>query len=107
VINQSLAEGDPRTIAALLSHEAVHVRDAQVGQGQAPTRASGGGCYAEELAAMRTELTVWQELFGPGGKASAEHAYEREENTALARYLSAPDRYWDQVAASYARVCGS
>ncbi|HZR97293.1 MAG TPA: hypothetical protein VFE37_01225 [Chloroflexota bacterium] len=107
VIDQSLAGRDPRTLAALLSHEAVHVRNTQGTRGQSPTRASGGGCYAEEVAAMQTELTVWQQLFGPGGKAPADHAYEREENTALSRYLSAPDRYWDQVAASYARVCGS
>ena len=107
VINESLAGADSRTIATLISHEAVHVQNTQTGQGQTPARATGGGCYAEEVAAMRTELAVWQELFGPGGKVPAEHAYEREENTALARYLSAPDRYWDQVAATYARVCGS
>jgi hypothetical protein len=106
VIDHSLAGADPRTVAGLLSHEAVHVRDTQVGQGQSPARATGGGCYAEEVAAMQTELQVWQTLFGAQGKVPAEHAYEREQNTALARYLSAPDRYWDMLAATYARVCG-
>jgi hypothetical protein len=107
VVAVSLAGADPRTLAALISHEAVHARDTQAGQGQAPTRATGGACFAGEAEAMRTELAVWQELFGPQGKAPAEHAYEREQNTALARYLSAPDRYWDRVATAYARVCGS
>jgi hypothetical protein len=107
IVDVSLAGADPRTLAALISHEAVHARDTQAGQRQAPTRATGGACFAGEAEAMRTELAVWQELFGPQGKAPAEHAYEREQNTALARNLSAPDRYWDRVAAAYARVCGS
>lgn len=107
VVDVSLASADPRTLAALLSHEAVHVRDAQADVEQARVRASAGACYAEEVEALRTELEVWLALFGPQGKAPAEHAYEREQNNALARYLDAPAQYWEHVTRVYARACGT
>jgi hypothetical protein len=106
VVDESLGRADPRTLAALLSHEAVHVRQTAAGADRPAARATAASCYAEEIEALHTELQVWQELFGPQGKAPAEHAYEREQNAALAQYLATPARYWDRLAATYARVCG-
>jgi hypothetical protein len=109
VVDESLAAADPRTLAALLSHEAVHARQTQAGaQGIAARATAGmGTCYADEIQAVDLELQVWQALMGPQGKQPADHAYEREENAALARYLAAPAQFWERLTATYARVCRS
>jgi hypothetical protein len=107
-VDRSFWGADPRTLATLLSHEATHVQNHQDGGLVVQMRASGAAseCYTDEYQATVTELRVWQELFGPRGKGPAEHAYEREQNRELARYLGAPDGYWARLVADYAPVCG-
>ena len=104
-IDQSFWGADPRTVAALLGHEAVHVRDANRQQTGTQARATANSCYAEEYQAVVTELRIWQELHGPGGMTAPTHAYEREQNWELARYLQAPARYWERLGAAYGPAC--
>jgi hypothetical protein len=105
-VDRSLAGADPRTVAALLSHEAAHVQQYRGGPVGTQARATASACLADEYQAIMTELRVWQELFGPGGKAPAVHRYEREQNVELARYRQGPAAYWGGVVADYASVCG-
>jgi hypothetical protein len=104
-VDISFVGGDPRTMAALLSHEAAHVREAQENPPPVRARATANACYADEYQAITTELQVWHELFGPEGKQPADHAYEREQNTTLARHLRDPESTV-RVLRAYTAICG-
>jgi endonuclease YncB( thermonuclease family) len=106
-IDLSLAGADPRTLAALLSHEATHALSDQDGWLRQQERQVGevGACYLDEYRASVTELQVWLQLYGVYGKVPAVHPYEQQENLELARYLRAPDRYAARVLRAYAHEC--
>jgi len=106
-VDTSLAGADPRTLAALLAHEATHAQDDLDGLvGQSARRVgNSGACYEDEYRASVTELNVWQQLYGPSGRQPAQNRYERQTNADLLRYQRTPDRYAARLVAEYTSEC--
>ena len=71
VIDPALLGIDPRALAALVAHEATQPHDDIYGDQDEADRRLGRvrGCVRGELRARLAELEVWQQFYGPGGKA--------------------------------------
>lgn len=107
-VDTSLADVDPRTLAALLAHEATHALDDLDGLVSQSARRLGasGACYEDEYRASVAELNVWQQLYGSGGRQPARHPYERQTNSDLARFQRTPERYAARLVSEYTSECG-
>ena len=63
-------------VATVLAHEAVHASDTYL-YGGIQTNVS---CYSYEISAFHLQAVMWQELYGPSGKADADTDLEDELN---------------------------
>jgi hypothetical protein len=68
--------------AALIVHEATHVRDELAGH----RIDSAQSCYAIELRAVANQVAFWRSLWGPAGKPEPADSVEEFHNTLLAAY---------------------
>jgi hypothetical protein len=98
---------EPATVAALLAHEASHVRDYASGTLAREQEALGSvaACYTGEVRATLTELYVWQAIHGPMGRLRPSNEYEAFLDEALAGYYRDPEGYLAVVRALYAPLC--
>ena len=67
---------NPKAVATVLAHEAVHASDTYL-YGGINTTVS---CYSYEISAFHLQAVMWQELYGPSGKADADTDLEDELN---------------------------
>ena len=75
LVQPALAWIDPRTLAALLAHEACHAEADLSGMLKADEEALGvvAACYLDEQRASLAELSVWLTVYGRGGRADPVH----------------------------------
>jgi hypothetical protein len=106
-LHPDLIGADPRTLAALLAHEAQHAWDEYSGRTADEEQRLGlvGACVAGEERATRVELEVWARLVGPEGKAPPENGYEETVNAALAEYRSGAEGFWAVATAEHRSFC--
>jgi hypothetical protein len=106
-IDATLENADPRSLAALLAHEASHARADLDGTTRAEQRSLGAveACVEGEHRATLTELHVWQVLFGPRGKSPPQNGYERLVNAQLAAYLASAATFRAVAPREHARQC--
>ena len=103
-IDSRWTDMDPRTLAAVIAHEATHARDAVNGY-----LASGGAtaCIDSEIRAFRVSAEVWLALFGPSGKADAQGELERQMNLIADRYARDPQGLDALVRQAYVDQCST
>jgi hypothetical protein len=94
-IAPSLADADPRALAALLAHARAHAQRDVNGQAQRDEDRLGleAACVADQHAANVNELLVWERLVGRQGKEPAANEYEAQLNDELVRYQRSPERF--------------
>lgn len=102
VVNRNqLAWASPESLAAVIGHETVHLRDDLNG---AFDEESAWQCYQSELRAFKSSAEIWEEFY-PGGKPDPDNTLEYELNqlvewsragSDLDRLYSLGDRYHAQ-----------
>ena len=103
-IDDRWQDADPRTLAAVISHEAVHAHDAVSGY-----LASGGAsaCIDSEIRAFTMSAQVWTEEFGPGGKPDPANDLERQLNLITQQERRDPAGLEALIRQAYVDQCGS
>lgn len=101
-VNPSWRGADPKTLAAVLAHEASHLADYLRG---ADMRSSAG-CYRTEYAAFEAQAQVWRGFYGPDGKAQPTTVLDMELNRILMEMTQNPQGFATSIAATYSRECG-
>jgi len=106
-LSATLRGADPRVLAALLAHEAQHAQaDVDgIAAGEAANLGEEAACIDDEHRATVTELRVWLQLFGPGGRQPERTGYEEEVNEALAEYLASPAAFRHSAPTAHASQC--
>ena len=102
-IDDRWQNADPRTLAAVIAHEAVHAHDAVSGY-----LASGGAsaCIDSEVRAFTMSAHVWVEEFGPGGKSDASGELERQLNLIAQQEQRDPAGLEALIRQAYVDQCG-
>ena len=102
-IDSRWQDADPRTLAAVIAHEAVHAHDAVSGY-----LASGGAsaCIDSEVRAFATSAQVWTEEFGPGGKPDPGNDLERQLNLVAQQEERDPAGLEALIRQAYVDQCG-
>lgn len=101
-INPSWRDGDPKTLATVLAHEASHLADYLHGVDMQ----SPAGCYRTEYAAFEAQAQVWRAFYGPDGKAQPANLLEVELNRILSELTTNPRGFAASLAATYSHECG-
>ncbi len=103
-IDSQWQDADPRTLAAVISHEAVHAHDAVSGY-----LASGGAsaCIDSEVRAFTMSAEVWMEEFGPTGKPDAANDLERQLNLIAQQEQRNPAGLEALIRQAYVDQCGT
>ena len=101
-INSSWRGADPKTLAAVLAHEASHLADYLGGVDmRSPT-----GCYRTEYAAFEAQAQVWRAFYGPDGKAQPTTFLDLELNRILTEITQNAHGFAASIAATYRQECG-
>lgn len=101
-VNRSLDGADHRVLAAVVAHEAAHVRDYAADPLAFATKS---GCLATETHAMEEEMVVWRAFFGPGGHPQPSSPVESWLNTGLREYSSSGRGFYNWVLQTYTPSC--
>jgi hypothetical protein len=101
-VNVRWHDADPKSVAALLSHELSHLRDF-LNNRLAPTLES---CLQTEQAAFETQAAVWGAFYGKAGKPTESSEIDRQNNFLLWQLQRDPDAFAARIASAYQQDCG-
>jgi len=103
-IDSRWTDATPETLAAVISHEATHAKDAVNGY-----LSTGGeaACIDSEIRAFRTSAEVWIGLYGTAGKPMPQGDLERQMNLIADRFARDPDGLDALVRQAYVDQCST
>jgi endonuclease YncB( thermonuclease family) len=106
-VHPSLEGADPRTIATVVAHEAVHAKDHYEGRlrEEISTDLDEANCFASEVEAFTVGFGLYRQFFGDEGAPLENHRLERSSNIFLELFGGNPEDIADAIRRVYRQQC--